>query len=81
MESLTYNVVIEPLVECGYGVTVPALSGCFTWGRTYQEAVEMAKDAITGYLRALQKCGEPIPIEEPQVPVAIGLSVRFPKTA
>ena len=81
MSSITYQVFIEPLVEGGYAVTVPTLTGCFTWGRTYQEAVEMAKDALAGYLQSLQNHGDPIPVEEPQMPVVLGISVPAPTIA
>ena len=31
-------------------VHVPALPGCNTWGETYDHAIEMAKEAIQGWL-------------------------------
>ena len=60
---LTYTVVFEPAAEGGYVVTVPALPGCITQGETFDEARLMAEEAITGYLEALQKLGEDIPLE------------------
>ncbi len=33
-----------------YNVTVPALPGCFTWGKTVEEALERAREAIALYL-------------------------------
>ncbi|MFN5539405.1 MAG: type II toxin-antitoxin system HicB family antitoxin [Candidatus Melainabacteria bacterium] len=30
--------------------SVPALKGCHTWGATYEEMVEMLKDAVQGWL-------------------------------
>lgn len=59
----TYTAVFEPASEGGYVVTVPALPGCFTQGETFTEARAMATEAITGYLEALQKLGEDIPVE------------------
>ena len=44
-----------------YNVTVPALPGCFTYGETIEEAIEMAKDAIAGFVAALADRGEPVP--------------------
>ena len=47
-------------------MSVPSLPGCFTQGETYDEAVEMAKDAIEGYLTSFTKHGEPIPVDKVQ---------------
>lgn len=44
-------------------VTVPALPGCVTEGDTFEEAVEMAKDAIKAYCASLLKHRDPIPME------------------
>ena len=51
----------EELTEGGYQVIVPALSGIVTYGRTVEEAREMARDAIHCHLRGLRKDGEEIP--------------------
>ena len=40
---------------------VPALPGCYTEGRTLEEARSMATDAIQAYCASLLKHGEPIP--------------------
>jgi predicted RNase H-like HicB family nuclease len=40
----------EPAEEGGYVVHVPALNGAATQGETLEEAREMAKDLIIGYL-------------------------------
>ena len=60
----SYTVLFEPAEEGGYVVTVPALPGCVTQGETLEEAREMAKDAILGYLESLKQDGLPIPLEE-----------------
>jgi antitoxin HicB len=59
-----YTVIFERLSEGGYQVIVPALPGIVTYGRTLEEAREMAHDAIQCHLRALLKAGEEIP-EDP----------------
>ena len=59
-----YTVIYEPLAEGGLQVIVPALPGIVTYGRTLEEAREMAQDAITCHLRGLLKDGEEIP-EDP----------------
>jgi antitoxin HicB len=61
MSQRHYTVLFEPAEEGGYVVTCPALPGLVTEGDTLEEAREMARDAIRGYLESLQKDGEPIP--------------------
>lgn len=58
-----YTAIFEPAEEGGYVVSVPALPGCVTEGDTFEEAVEMAKDAIKGYLAVSKKIGEELPTE------------------
>ena len=59
----SYTVIFEPAEEGGFTVTVPALPGCITEGDNFEEAREMAKEAIQCYLEGLAKDKEPIPIE------------------
>jgi antitoxin HicB len=47
----------------GYQVTVPLLPGLVTYGRTLEEAKEMARDAIECHIEGLRKSGESIPNE------------------
>ena len=63
-QRLTYNVVYQAEPEGGYTAIVPSLPGCVTYGRTIDEAMEMVKDAITGYLVSMRKHGEVIPSDE-----------------
>ena len=53
MQIHRYTVIFEPAEEGGYVVYVPALNGAATQGETLEEAREMAKDLIIGYLEAL----------------------------
>jgi predicted RNase H-like HicB family nuclease len=72
-----YTVIYERLLEGGYQVIVPALPGIVTYGRTLEEAREMAEDAIRCHIRALLKDGEEIP-EDPfasQQPITEELKV------
>ena len=59
-----YRVIFEPAEEGGYVVYVPPLGGVATQGETVEEAREMAKDLIIGYVEALAKDGVPAPVEE-----------------
>jgi predicted RNase H-like HicB family nuclease len=64
MRTLSYRITLRKEPEGGYTVLVPALSGCVTYGKTVEEAIEMAKDAIRGYVESLIEDGEEIPLEE-----------------
>lgn len=61
MQIAKFTAIFESAEEGGYVVTVPSLPGCVTEGDTLEEAVEMAKDAIAGYIESLKKHGESIP--------------------
>ena len=69
---VTYKVVLE-YNEGYYTITVPALPGCVTQGRTKVEALERIKEAIQGYLESLHKDGLPVPedVELAEVAVAV----------
>jgi antitoxin HicB len=64
MSEYGYRVIYEPLTEGGFYVIVPALPGIVTFGRTLEEAREMASDAIVCHLQGLLKDNEEIP-EDP----------------
>ena len=65
MVEYHFTVVLEPQPEGGYLVSVPALPGCYTEGRTLEEAWRMAADAIRAYCQSLFKHGESVPQESP----------------
>ena len=48
----------------GYYVIVPSLPGCFSQGKTVEEALENVQEAIALHVRSLIKQGEAVPIEE-----------------
>ena len=61
MSEYGYRAIYEPLTEGGFQVIVPALPGIVTYGRTIEEAREMAQDAIACHLQGLLKDDEEIP--------------------
>ncbi len=74
----TYTVVLERDTEAGgFVATCPSLPGVVTEGETIEETLEMARDAIHGYLESLQKDGLIIPEEGESVvsPLRIALAV------
>lgn len=57
-----YMVILEPnYPEDGYAVRVPALPGCITYGGNKEEALKRPKEAIEGFIKGLQRAGEPVP--------------------
>lgn len=56
-----FDVVLEPQPEGGYTVYVPDLPGCVSEGETVEEAVEMIRDAMGGYLESRRENGWPLP--------------------
>ncbi|MBI5596999.1 MAG: type II toxin-antitoxin system HicB family antitoxin [Elusimicrobia bacterium] len=51
--SYTYHAVLET-TEMGYTVHCPELRGCWSQGRTKEEALENIKDAIETYLASMK---------------------------
>lgn len=64
MRTLSYRITLRKEPEGGCTVLVPALPGCVTYGKSVEEAIEMSKDAISGYVESLIEDGEPIPAED-----------------
>ena len=50
---MKYKVVLHRTEE-GISVSVPGLPGCWSEGDTEEEALENIRDAISGYLAALE---------------------------
>ena len=64
MRTLSYRITLRKEPEGGYTVLFPAFPRCITYGKTVEEAIEMARDAINGYIESLIEDGEAIPVEE-----------------
>ena len=65
MKTLKYRIVLKKDPDEGvYIVSVPSLPGCHTFGKTVEEAIEMAKEAIEGYIETLIDLGKEVPTEE-----------------
>jgi predicted RNase H-like HicB family nuclease len=80
MTELRYTVLFEPAEEGGFVATCPALPGLVTEGDTLEEAREMVKDAIRGYLKSLATDGLPAPkdIKLREEPVKEEIEVAVP---
>jgi antitoxin HicB len=62
-----YTVLLEPDEDGWIIATVPALPGCVTQGRTREEALANAREAIEGFIETLEAHHEPVPEEDAQV--------------
>ena len=51
---MKYRVSLKKTEE-GYSVWVPGLPGCWSQGKSEEEALENIKDAIQGYLEVVDK--------------------------
>ena len=69
---MRYTIVLEPDEEGqSYAVRIPALPGCSTEGRTREEALANARQAILGFIEGLRKAGDPVPEEKEPVELAV----------
>lgn len=74
---LRYNAVFEPCEEGGFTVTVPKLPGVVTEGDSFEEAMEMVRDAVVGYIRILREQGEEIP-EPDDKTITAAIDIKLP---
>ena len=71
MSTHDYLIIVHPDEdEGGFWTEVPALPGCGSQGESVEEAVEMTKDAIQGFLASMREHGE-TPPEERTVAVKV----------
>ena len=70
---MRYRVYLEQDEDGVFVADCPALPGCVSQGRTRAEATENIREAIEGYLKSLDKHGDPVPpsIFEEVIEVAI----------
>ncbi len=60
MKKYVYPAVFEP-EEGGYNVSFPDLPGCLTCGNDMEDAINMAEDALRGFLEWLEEDNESFP--------------------
>ena len=65
MKIYAYTIRVHPPEkgEKSYWVEVPALPGCFTVGKTHEEVIANAREAIQCYIEGLIHDGEAVPEE------------------
>ena len=57
------QVILYPGEDDYWAVECPSLPGCISQGKTKEEAITNIREAIRGYIAALQEDGLPIPEE------------------
>jgi len=57
------QIIIYPGEDGWWVVECPSLPGCISQGKTKEEAIENIKEAIAGYILALQEDSLPVPVE------------------
>lgn len=79
VERREYDVMLVPEAEGGFGVFVPDLLSVATQGETVEEALDMARDAIEGYLEIMREEGWPVPaVRRERVAVEAALATGSP---
>jgi antitoxin HicB len=74
MNHLTYRIILNPEPEGGYTVNVPGLPGCITYGESIDQAIEMAREAIEGYIELLKELGENIPDDSNSLEISLSIA-------
>jgi len=64
LNTFNYRIILRKEPEGGYTVNVPSLPGCISYGDTVEEAIEMAREAISLYIESLKDHGEEIPTDD-----------------
>jgi predicted RNase H-like HicB family nuclease len=57
------QVILYPDEDGYWVVECPSLPGCISQGKTKEEAIANIKEAIAGYIGALEEDGLPVPKE------------------
>jgi predicted RNase H-like HicB family nuclease len=65
---MKFKVVLQASEE-GYSVSCPGLPGCWSQGRTEEEALGNIRDAIVGYLKAVSETFREAEVREIEVSV------------
>ena len=63
MKIYNLKIVIEPSEDDGFFVECPALQGCYTSGKTFDEAMNNIREAIRVHIEDRIADGEAIPSE------------------
>ncbi len=68
---MLFNVTLDRDEDGVWVIECPSIPGCFSQGRTREEALENIKDAIKGCLEVRAELGMPLTVETKQVEVMV----------
>jgi len=75
---LSYFAVFDPAKEGGYNVSFPDFPGCVTFGATFEEAKENAKEVLELWLEELTSQKQEIPVKTTR-PIIDEVKIAFSK--
>jgi len=64
---MTRQVIVYTDEDGAWCATCPSLPGCNSQGESREDALENIKEAIKGYIEALEEDGLPVPHEDIQL--------------
>jgi len=70
MDTFRFQVIIEPDEDGFYIADVPALPGCHTQGKSFEEALDNIQEVIRMCVQELREEGKPV---QPRYPEIIGI--------
>ncbi|MBU3964987.1 type II toxin-antitoxin system HicB family antitoxin [Patescibacteria group bacterium] len=74
----SYFAIFDPAAEGGYNVSFPDFPGCVTFGRTFEEAEEKAKEILELWLEELASQKQKIRIKTKR-PIINEIKVALPQ--
>lgn len=66
---MEFPIAIHKEPTSDYGVSVPDIAGCHSWGETIEQAIHNAREAIESHIATLIECGENIDLSPTPVDV------------
>ena len=72
-----YIAIFDPAEEGGFNVSFPAFPGCVTFGSTFEEAKEKAKEVLELWIEELFMSRESIPLKRSR-PIVDEVEVSIP---
>lgn len=72
-----YTAILDPAEEGGFNVSFPAFPGCVTFGKTFEEAKEKAKEVLELWIVELIAMRKRLPVRKSR-PIVDDVEVEVP---